>query len=175
MQGILKRINLNSRRGYTMIEVVVIIAVLGAITAVMAMTINMALKITATDTAQSILLTQVHQGASWISKDVASADNITTDSGTVLCSMKRYVWNQVDNITTTTTIDYVVSSTNLLRKVNGGSGTIIAQYIKYPDADTTFTVAPSAPYQSNVYLLKLKAVSGNNNYKQQFKIYQRLP
>jgi prepilin-type N-terminal cleavage/methylation domain-containing protein len=171
----LKRINLSSRGGYTLIELLVVIAVLGSITAVMVMTINMALMITTTDTAQSILLSQVHQGESWIAKDVASADNITTNNGTVLCSLKRYVWNQVDNITTTTTIDYVVSNTNLLRKVNGSSGTTVAQFIKYPDADTTFTVAPSAPYQSNAYLLKLKAVYGNSSYKQQFKMYQRLP
>jgi hypothetical protein len=141
----------------------------------MAMTINMALNITSKNTAQSILLSQVHQGASWISKDIASADNITLDNGTVLCSLKRYVWNQVDNITTTTTIDYVVSSTNLLRKVNGNAGTIVAQFVSYPDADTTFTIAPSAPYQSNAYLLKLKAVYNGSSYKQQFKIYQRLP
>ena len=64
-----------------MIELLVIIAILGAITAVMAMTVNTALNITTTDTAQSILFSQVHQAASWISKDVASADNITTDSG----------------------------------------------------------------------------------------------
>ena len=89
--------------------------------------------------------------------------------------MKRYVWNQVDNITTTTTIDYVVSNTNLLRKVNGSSGAIVAQYIKYPDTNTTFTkVTPSAT-ENNTYLLKLNAKLGTNSFNQQFKIYQRLP
>jgi type II secretory pathway pseudopilin PulG len=175
MQQLLKRVKLGNQVGYTLIELIVIIAILGTITTVMAMTINMALKLTTADTAQNILLSQVHQAASWIAKDVASADNITTDSGTVLCSIKRYVWNQVDNITATTTIDYVVSNSNLLRKVNGSPGSIVAQYIQYPDTDTSFTIAPSSPYQSNAYLLKLKAVYGNSSYKQQFKLYQRLP
>jgi len=153
-------------------ELLVIIAILGTITAVMAMTINMALKITTTDTAQNILLSQVHQAASWISKDIASADNITPiDNSTTLFYMKRYQWNGVDNITNTTTITYSVDSkSNLLR-----NGSIIAQFIKYPDTDTTFTkVTPSAT-ENNTYLLKLKAVYGNSSYKQQFKIYQRLP
>jgi len=175
MKSILQKMRKSDLRGYTLIELLVIIAILGAISGVMAMTINIALKITSTDTAQGILLSQVHQAASWIAKDVASADNITPDNGTNLCSFKRYLWNQVDNITTTTTIDYVVSNSNLLRKVNGGQGSIVAQNIKYPDADTTFIIAPSAPYQSNAYLLKLDAGYGNNSYKQQFKMYQRLP
>jgi len=173
MNSILQKLRPGGQGGYTLIELLVIIAIVGAISAVLAMTINMTLKITTTDTAQNILLSQVHQAASWISKDIKSADNITIGSGTVLCSLKRYVWNQADNITTTTTIDYVVSGTNLLRKKDGSSsGTIVAQFIQYPDTDTSFTTDPSSP---NAYLLRLKAVYGNSSYSQLFRIYQRLP
>lgn len=166
------RVKAGNQGGYTLIELLVIIAILGAISSVLAMTIDMALKITTTTTAQSILLSQVHMAASWISKDITSADNITPDNGTILVSLKRYVWNQADNITTTTTIDYVVSGTSLLRKEDGNSGTIVAQFIQYPNTDTSFTADPSA---ANAYLLKLKAVYGNSSYKQLFRICQRLP
>jgi len=172
MNSILQKLITRRHGGYTLVELLVIIAILGVMSAVLAMTVNMALKITTTDTAQNILLSQVHQAASWISKDIRSADSITTGSGTVLCSLKRYVWNQADNITTTTTIDYVVSGTSLLRKEDGNSGTIVAQFIQYPNTDTSFTADPSA---ANAYLLKLKAVYGNSSYKQLFRICQRLP
>jgi len=172
MKSILQKLRPRGHDGYTLIELLAIVAILGAIAALLAMTVNMALKITTTDTAQNILLSQVHQAASWISKDIKSADNITTGSGTVLCSLKRYVWNQADNMTTTTTVDYVVSGTNLLRKKDGNSGTIVAQFIQYPNADTSFTADPSS---ANAYLLKLKAVYGKSSYIQLFRIYQRLP
>jgi len=167
MNDIVQKLRHSDHGGYTLIELLVIIAILGTITAVMAMTINMALQITTTDTAQNILISQVHQGASWISKDVASADNITPiDNSTTLFYMKRYQWNGADNITSTTTITYSVDSkSNLLR-----NGSIVAQFIKYPDIYTTFTAT-----ENNTYLLKLKASYGNSSYKQQFKIYQRLP
>lgn len=175
MKGILQKLIRSERGGYTLLELLVVLAILGLTTAVTAMTIGIALNITATNSAQSILLCDVYQAASWISKDVLSADNITPDNGTVLCSLKRYAWNGADNITNITQIDYVVSNSQLLRKVNGSSGGIVAEFIKYPDDNTTFTKAPVTATENNTYLLKLHAIDGNSSYNQQFKIYQRIP
>jgi prepilin-type N-terminal cleavage/methylation domain-containing protein len=163
-----------NRQGFTLVELLVVIAILGAITGIMAMTIGMATRTTATDTAQNLMMSQVNQAASWIAKDVGSASSVSTDNGTVLCSVQRYVWDGND-ITGTTTIDYVVTGGILRRKVNGSTGTPVAQFISYPDAATTFTLAPSSPFQTNTYILKLKVAYKNGEYKQEYKISRRVP
>jgi len=161
-------------QGFTLIEVLVVIAILGAIMGVMAMTFGMVTRTTATDTARNLVMSQVNQAASWIAKDVESASSVSTDNGTVLCSVQRHVWDGND-ITGTTNIDYIVTGGILLRSVDGGAGKTVAQFISYPDVDTTLTLAPSSPFQTNTYVLKLKSAYKNNEYKQEYKIRQRAP
>ena len=161
-------------QGFTLVEVLIIIAILGSIMGIMAMTFGMVTRTTVVDTSQNLMMSQVNQAASWIARDVESASSVSTDNGTVLCSIQRYVWDGAD-ITSSTTIDYVVTGGILRRKVNGSAGTPVAQFISYPDADTTLTLAPSSPFQTNTYILKLKTAYKNGVYKQEYKIRQRAP
>lgn len=175
MKAILKYLRPRRGDGYTLIELLVVIAILGAITGTLAMTINMALTITAMNTSQSILLSQVHLGSSWIAKDVASADSVTPgDNITTLLYLTRHKWNGADNITNNTTITYSVDNqSNLLR-----NGAIVAQFIKkwsVTDPYTSFTSVKPTPTENNTYLLQLEANQGTSYYNQQFKIYQRSP
>jgi len=171
---IVLNISSGNKQGFTLVEILLVIAILGAITGVMAMTFGMVTRTTTTDTAQNLMMSQVNQAANWIARDVGSASSVTTDNGTVLCSVQRYVWDGND-ITGTTTIDYIVTGGILRRKVNGSIGTPVAQFISYPDASTTFTLAPSSPFQTNTYILKLRASYKNGEYKQEYKISQRAP
>ncbi|MFA7247599.1 MAG: type II secretion system protein [Dehalococcoidia bacterium] len=167
-------ISSGANRGFTLIEVLVMIAILGAITGIMAMTFGMVTRTIATNTAENLMMSQVNQAANWIAKDVESSSSVSTDDGTVLCSMQRYVWDG-NEISGSTTVEYIVIGGILLRRVDGGAGQTVAQFIAYPDADTTFVQAPSAPFQSNTYVLKLKSVYKNGEYKQEFKMRQRAP
>ncbi len=162
------------RSGFTLIEVLVIIAILGAIMGIMAMTFGIVTSTVSTDTAENLIISQVNQAANWITKDVESANSVNTDNGTVLCSMQRYVWDG-NQISGSTIVEYVVIGGVLIRRVDGGAGQTAAQFIVYPDADTTFVQAPAAPFQTNTYILKLKTAYQNREYKQVYKIRQRAP
>ncbi len=160
--------------GFTLIEVLVIIAILGAIMGIMAMTFGMVTRTVAADTAENLIMSQVNQAANWIAKDVESASSVNTDNGTVLCSVQRYRWDG-EEITGSTTVEYIVAGGILQRKVDGGAGQTVAQFLCYPDADTTFVLAPAAPFQTDTYVLKLKTIYKNREYKQEYKIRQRMP
>ena len=67
-------------RGFTLLELIIILSIIGGVSAVMAMTFSEATKVTSSDMAQALVLAQVHQASDWIAKDVASADNITAGS-----------------------------------------------------------------------------------------------
>jgi type II secretory pathway pseudopilin PulG len=172
MTKLLREFNKPGNPGFTLIEVLVILAITGAIAGVLSLTINQTMQTSSTETSQSLLLTQVHQAAAWITRDIGSAKGtIVTENGTVLCSLKRYKWNGTDDIPATTTVDYIVYNGVLLRKENGGPGMPVAQFISYPDLNTT--LGPSG--ESNTYILKLKAVNSDSSFQQQYKIRQRLP
>jgi len=161
---------IGNQQGFTLIEVLIAVAVLGAITGIMAMTFNMVTRTTTTGTAQNLMMSQVNQAANWIARDIESASSVMTDNGTVLCSIQRYVWDG-DDITSSTTIDYVVNNGMLRRKVNGSEGTPIAQFISYPDPYTKVEHAS----ENNTYIIKLRSVYKNSEYRQEFKANQRAP
>lgn len=157
--------------GYTLVELIVVIGIIGLLAAVMALTFNVVTRVSTTARGQNIVFSQVHTAGNWISKDVESADNVTAGStGNWKCSIQRYNWNGVDNITTIQ-IDYNISNGVMTRSVNGGQGQFIAQYISNPGTDTTFM----ASTENNTYLLTVKSVYSKSSYQCVFKINQITP
>lgn len=155
--------------GFTLIELIVTLSIMGAVSAIMAMTFSEATKLTSSDMAQAIVLAQVHQAGESIAKDVASADNITAGStGTWTCSMVCYQWNGTAFVTQN--ITYTISNGQLLR-----NGVIIAQYIVNPGTDTLFTQVTPTATENNTYILSIKAVKNNASFSKALKIYQRIP
>ncbi len=162
------------RQGYTLVEIIVLISIIGFVSLVMALTFGVVSRINLSDTGQSVSLNQVHQAGSWISRDVESAENITAGSaGSWHCAITRFSYNPADNITTQS-IEYVISNGVLLRKVNGSSGTPVAEYMVNPGTDTTFVKAAATATENNTYILTVKATYQNSTNTQTFKIFQRI-
>jgi type II secretory pathway pseudopilin PulG len=160
-----------NRQGFTLVEILVILAIVGAISGVMAMTISMVRSTTSDTTARNMTMSQVNQAASWIAKDIESASSVTPSDSAKLCSVMRYRWDDVGKIFTSENITYVVTGETLLRKVNGSAGTPVAQFIKYPDAYTTVT-----DVGNNTYIIKLRSEYSNGEYyQQQYKVSRRAP
>lgn len=162
-------LNAKWSRGYTLIELLVLITIIGGVSAVMALTFSEATKLTSSDMAQAIVLAQVHQAGDWIAKDVAGAYSVSAgSSGNWTCSMSCYQWN--GSAFTTSTIAYTISN-GVLRR----NGQYIAQYIVNPGTDTLFTKVTPTVNENNTYLLTVKAVKNNVSFSKVFKIFQRIP
>jgi len=167
------------QQGFTLVELLIIIAIMGVITGVMALTFSLATNITRTDSAQSIILTQVHQASAWISRDVQSATTVTpVNSPTKLLSLKRFSWNGT-TFETNAQVDYDIASngtmTRILTDSQGTRVTQVAQFIDYPDPNTSFMKGPSTAAENNTYILKLKATQHGSSFNAQYKIAQKIP
>ena len=163
-----------NKQGFTLVELLVALAIVGVISGVMVNIISMVRNTTGESTAQSLMMSQVNQAANWIARDIESAGSVTGTSGNVLCAVTRYVWNGTD-MGTSENISYEVTSGNiLLRKVNGSaSGTPVAQFISYPPGIGNYTIVTS---ENNTYIIKLRSVYSNGEeYKQQYKVSRRIP
>jgi prepilin-type N-terminal cleavage/methylation domain-containing protein len=165
-----------NKQGFTLVEILVVLAIVGAISGVMAMTISMVRTTTSDTTARNMTMSQVNQAANWIARDIESASSVSFPGGSVLCRVTRYLWDDVAKNFTTETIDYDVTDKVLLRKVNGSAnGTPVAQFISYPDTYTSVTRLTSAS-ETNTYVIKLRSVYSNGEeYQQQYKVGQRAP
>lgn len=177
MRRVINTFNADNR-GFTLVELLVVIAILGAIMGVMAMTISMVLTTTSDSTARNLTMSQVNQAASWIARDIGSADDVTFPGGSVLCKVIRKEWNGTDMNTTRTIVYEVTPDKVLLRKLDGSAtGTPIAQFISYHDPDTYTAVTKvdvtQYPAEQNTYIIKLRSVYSNGEeYRQQYKVSQ---
>ena len=154
MQNQPEAIRNTGESGYTLVEMIVIIAILSFLSVVMAMTFGMMTKVNIMNVGQGGAMGQVHLAASWISRDVQSADNVTAGlTGNWVCSMGRFFWTGTD--INTEKIDYVITGGQLLRKVNGGQGVPVARYIEGVGTDTSFVAAST---DNTTYTLKVKSV-----------------
>ena len=162
-----------------MVEMLVVLAIVGAISGVMAMTIGMVRSTTSDTTARNMTMSQVNQAASWIARDIESASGAVStttlnpaaaSNPVMLCSMVRYVWQ--DPNWGTENITYVVNNIEkqLLRQVDGSAGTPIAQGIITSDNLTRVDRDGT-----NAYKIRLRSVYDGEYYQQQYKVSQRAP
>ena len=164
----------SGERGFTLIELLVVIAITGFVAGVMALMFNVVTKISSTSTSQNIVLSQVQQVGSWVSRDIMSAENVTTyTSGTRLATINRYLWNGTDNITSAT-IYYDIINNKLLRTVGAGEAQIIAQFISGLGAGTNLAASTSAS-ENNTYILTVQSVYNNSSFSRVYKMNQRIP
>jgi prepilin-type N-terminal cleavage/methylation domain-containing protein len=161
-------------QGYTLIELIVVIAIVGFIAGVMAIMFNVVSKVSVTSTGQNIVLSQIQQSGTWVTRDIISAENVTLyTSGNRLCRISRYQWNGTDNISTVF-VDYDIIGGKLLRTVEPGNPQIIAQFISPHHAGTDL-VASTALSENNTYIFTVQANYNNSIYSRVYKMNQRIP
>jgi prepilin-type N-terminal cleavage/methylation domain-containing protein len=165
------------QQGFTLIELLVVVAVIGFIAGVMVLMFSLVTKVGSVSTAQNIVLSQVQQAGSWMTRDIISSDNVTTyTSGSRLVTMYRYSWDSGSGTIQVVRVDYDVdvNTGRLLRSVNNGTGAIIAQFITGPGVDTTVTKSASLS-ENNTYIFNVKAAYSNSSFSKVYKMNQRAP
>lgn len=160
--------------GFTLVELIIVTAVVGFLASVMAFMFSVVTRVSSVSTSQNIVLSQVQQAGSWMTRDIVSSDNVTVyTSGNRLVSMDRYRWDGVTSTIQTARVDYDVESGQLLRKLDGGQGLRVAQFIAGPNTDTRVT-ASTAPSECNTYIFNVTATYGNSSFSRVYKMSQRV-
>ena len=157
--------------GFTLLELVIVIAVMAVVASAMAITISVMTTISASTTEQYMAMSQVEVAGNTIIRDVASSCNVTAGSeGTWQCSMNRYTWNGSDNLTTVPVV-YTITNGVLERTVNSTNKTRIAENLVNPGTDTSFLAAT----ENNTYIVKLTSQFNDASFSMLYKVVCKSP
>jgi prepilin-type N-terminal cleavage/methylation domain-containing protein len=137
----MNRIEFNSR-GFTLIEMLVVVAILGVIMGAMSMTINTLYKDFDIGSNHSLAKRQVEQAGYFLSKDIQMAYSVNTTIPFV--SMYCYTGVTADTLQT---VSYSLSGGNLTRTDSLGS-TVVAQYIDA--ANSSISASNNSTYILNI-------------------------
>lgn len=161
------------QEGFTLIELVLAIAIAGAIVVVVGMTITTLILNSQQPSRQYTLLPQVQNAGYWISRDVQMSRNVTAPG---LSGFPLSISIPVDDDENNDyDIKYVFSgNTTLIRQVRDSSGnltseTLIARYV-----DRDITTFGSDNTGANLYKLTVRAVIGEEAVTASYEVRQRL-
>ncbi len=164
------------QNGFTLVELLVIIGILGFLSAAIAMTFSVVTRTSTMAMGQTRALSQVNQAGSWISRDVenAVASTVQPTTGNILCSMQSSVWNGstfgAENIT------YMINNGVLTRTsqlgINPANTINVAQFIEGPSADTTYFSSENTT--NKYFVLTVKANYNNSVFTRVYKMKQVL-
>jgi len=125
-----KRLN-GSQKGFTLVELTVVIALAGIIGAAIIMSTHHVIRGTTLSNDRNTAVNQVSNACHWISRDVQMAQTVDDNPGGA--TLLELTW--VEWAGTPRTVDYVLQVGELWRHY-GGQQTLIAQYIRPKGAGT---------------------------------------
>jgi len=119
-----------TEKGFTLVEILVSLAILIAIGTVMSAAVIMIMKTSSENTEWNVNLRQVQNAGHWVSKDALMAQEVDTNKPGVFLSLSWSDWGG-----STFNIDYVIEDNMLKRRLNDNPEFLIAEYI-VPEATT---------------------------------------
>ena len=157
-------------KGFTLIEVLVGVAIMGIIMPMMTMTMTALLRNHQQANDHNVVLQQVQNTGYWISRDVQMAKYVIFDdpSGFPLTLDIPVDINENNDYS----VNYLFDGNNLERQVHDSSGALISETViaKYIDVEgTTFSTV-----DSNVYDLAVKVSKGKVVVERCYKVSQSL-
>jgi prepilin-type N-terminal cleavage/methylation domain-containing protein len=157
--------------GFTLVELLVAMAILGFVSAAMAMTIGVVTKTSTTAVGQSMALSEVRMAGSWITRDVVSAvaNTVQPTAGGTLCSMQSYAWNSSTHTFDQPVLTYMLTNGVLTRQVGSAPAVPVAQFID--GTATTFTCEDNA---TKYFKLTVKADYNGTGVTEVYKMKQVL-
>jgi len=161
------------QRGFTLIEMVVVLVLIGLISAGITAAIMQVLTINHRASNHMIAVRQVQQAGKEVSKDTLQAQNVTyTENPHFLLTLAWTDWEGVEN-----SVNYTIEDNKLQRSqsIDGGSPTlrVIAQYI---DPDQSYCDPVGQLPNDGVLYFTITATVGNGPYEAiETRIYEIEP
>jgi len=158
------------QKGFTLLEIVVGLGIVGAIVTTVAMTTTTLMANSQKPSTEQTLLQQVQNAGYWISRDVQMAGNVTTTDPNGFPLILAVPID--DDPNHDYTIKYIFNGDTLKRQLydssdNLTSETLIAQYV---DTDnTTFSNV-----EADLYKLSIRATLDNEAVTASYEVKQRL-
>jgi prepilin-type N-terminal cleavage/methylation domain-containing protein len=157
-------------KGFTLIEVLVGLAIMSIIVLAMSMTITIIVTNSRGTTERSVVLREVQNAGYSISRDVLMADDVTLDgtSGFPLILVIPVDTDENNNYS----VNYLLDGDQIIRQVYDSSDTLIGEraVAEYIDVDETTFSALSF----NTYELTVKACDGEAVAERSYQIKQRI-
>ena len=161
---------IRSEKGFTLIEMITVTAILGAIMGVMSMTIGMIPKISEQSNDQAIALRQVQNAGYWISRDTQRAQHVHKD--VTAPDFLIFTWTEWDyggssniyHLVTYMLQDMPNGAKKFMRRHQDSEGVdeqiLIAEYIYYDPAGDPVNSTKVIDYQSPILTVRITALFG---------------
>jgi prepilin-type N-terminal cleavage/methylation domain-containing protein len=122
-----------TEKGFTLIEMLIAIAIGAAIMSVMVAAVIVIMRTTSQNDEWNVNLRQVQNAGHWISGDALMAQQVKTNTPGVFLEL---IWNDWNN---DNDVQYFFNGDTLMRTLNGGAPILIAQNIVTDPAHTNCT------------------------------------
>jgi prepilin-type N-terminal cleavage/methylation domain-containing protein len=155
-------------RGYTLIEVLIVIAILGVIMGPMAMAVNSMFQNFRIGRDTSLALRQVQNAGYWVTNDIKRAKTVDTTVPNVFLRLQCYYWDEgTQTMLDNQQVDYVFNS-GTLRRTIGSTTMQVAEFID--QLNTTILLDEVTA----TYTITVKSVFGNSQETRQYHAIQRV-
>jgi prepilin-type N-terminal cleavage/methylation domain-containing protein len=118
-----------TEKGYTLIEILVALAIAGAIMGVMSASVITITRTTSQNDEWNVNTRQVQNAGHWITDDALMAQVVSDNTTGVFLSLKWSDWDNTSSNQYNNNVLYVISGNTLTRSLNGGPAILIAQYV----------------------------------------------
>ena len=166
-----------SQKGFTLMELLAVIGIVGMVSGVMSMSIIMILKVSGESNDQAIALQRVQNTGQWLSLDVQMSETIAIDTDPAtetFITLTIPVAGEDDNTITYKLVD-MDGTIKKLTRTDQDSGTtyLISEYIFYDPGETDTTVV-SYNQDTRTLTATITAKAGDVTQSKKYQITQRI-
>ena len=158
----LKSMN-KKQSGFTLVEIIIAVAIAGLIISAATGTIFQVFTMNARDTAHMIAVKQVENAVHWISRDIRMAQTAKIDDPAMVLALTWVEWNNTENQVT-----YTLDNGDLRRNHSVNGQTIVAQHIE------SIVVAPK-PYTGGKLAFTITATLGGLRPASETRVVEVMP